>query len=74
MSHAFDSHDDQASFLVLVNRDNQHSLWPGYAGLPAGWRAVHGPGTRQDCLRYVERHWSDMRPASVARGSPAPPQ
>lgn len=65
MSNPFD--DNDGTFLVLVNDENQHSLWPEFAEIPAGWRSVHGPAARQDCLDYIETHWTDMRPASLVR-------
>ncbi|MEU9670903.1 MbtH family protein [Streptomyces bobili] len=58
--------DQDATFLVLVNDENQHSLWPQYADVPAGWTVVHGPDTHAACLEYVERSWTDMRPKSLA--------
>ncbi|AZM58657.1 MULTISPECIES: MbtH family protein [unclassified Streptomyces] len=58
--------DAEGVYLVLVNDENQHSLWPEFAEVPDGWRAVHGPTGRQDCLEYVETHWTDMRPRSLA--------
>ncbi|MFB6838677.1 MbtH family protein [Streptomyces sp. NPDC056361] len=58
--------DPQGRFLVLVNEENQHSLWPSFAAVPAGWRTVFGEGTREACLAYVESHWTDLRPASLA--------
>lgn len=58
--------DAEGVYLVLVNDENQHSLWPEFAEVPDGWRAVHGPAGRQDCLEYVETHWTDMRPRSLA--------
>ncbi|MFJ5778937.1 MbtH family protein [Streptomyces sp. NPDC093094] len=57
--------DPQGTFLVLVNDENQHSLWPSFAEVPAGWRTVVGPDTREACLGHVEEHWSDLRPASL---------
>ena len=63
MSNPFD--DTNGTFLVLVNDENQHSLWPQFAEIPAGWRAVHGPTERQECLEYIETNWTDMRPASL---------
>lgn len=63
MSNPFD--DQDASFLVVVNDENQHSLWPAFAEVPAGWRPVFGPQPRQACLDYVETHWTDLRPASL---------
>ncbi|MFD0385042.1 MbtH family protein [Streptomyces stramineus] len=56
--------DPQARFLVLVNEQNQHSLWP-FAEVPAGWRTAFGEDTREACLDYVETHWADLRPASL---------
>ncbi|MER6999745.1 MbtH family protein [Streptomyces sp. NPDC000410] len=58
--------DPQGRFLVLVNEENQHSLWPSFAEVPAGWRGVFGEDTREACLAYVEEHWTDLRPASLA--------
>lgn len=57
--------DPQARFLVLTNEENQHSLWPAFAEVPAGWRTVFGADSRAACLEYVEAHWTDMRPASL---------
>jgi MbtH protein len=57
--------DPDGTFLVLVNDEQQHSLWPSFADVPAGWVTVKGPDTRQACLDYVEENWKDIRPASV---------
>jgi MbtH protein len=57
--------DDDASFLVLINEEGQHSLWPAHLGAPDGWRTVYGPAARSACLGYVDDHWSDMRPLSL---------
>ncbi|MFC9699429.1 MULTISPECIES: MbtH family protein [unclassified Streptomyces] len=54
-----------AEYLVLVNHENQHSLWPADIEVPDGWNAVHGAASRQSCLDYVDTHWTDMRPASL---------
>ncbi|GAA1669806.1 MbtH family protein [Kribbella sp. NPDC056951] len=63
MSNPFD--DAEGSFLVLVNDENQHSLWPEFAAVPDGWRNVFGPTGRQACLDYIETNWTDLRPASL---------
>ncbi|MGW2317440.1 MbtH family protein [Streptomyces sp. NPDC001680] len=63
MSALFDDADGE--FLVLVNEEEQHSLWPAGLDVPAGWETVHGPDTRQSCLEYIDGHWTDMRPASL---------
>ncbi|ONI77953.1 MbtH family protein [Actinosynnema sp. ALI-1.44] len=57
--------DEDGVFLVLVNDEGQHSLWPSFAAIPAGWTVVYGESTRAACLDYVERTWTDMRPKSL---------
>ena len=59
--------DDNGTFLVLVNDEGQHSLWPSFADIPAGWQSVFGAGTRADCLAYVEQNWADIRPRSLCQ-------
>jgi MbtH protein len=57
--------DDSGQFLVLVNDEDQHSLWPAFVDVPSGWRVVFGAGDRAKCLEYVEENWTDMRPRSL---------
>jgi MbtH protein len=57
--------DDEGTFQVLVNDEEQHSLWPDFAEIPAGWRSVFGPDGREACLAYVEENWRDLRPRSL---------
>jgi MbtH protein len=64
MSNPFD--DADGVFLVVVNDEGQHALWPEFAEIPAGWTGVHGPAGREECLAYVEEHWVDIRPRSLA--------
>ncbi|MFJ6657355.1 MbtH family protein [Streptomyces sp. NPDC091377] len=63
MSNPWD--DADAVFLVLVNDEEQHSLWPAFTPVPAGWRTAHGPAARTECLAYVDKHWTDLRPKSL---------
>lgn len=58
--------DEKGEYLVLCNDEGQHSLWPGHVAVPAGWTAVHGPDALASCTAYVESHWIDMRPRSLA--------
>ena len=64
-SNPFD--DENGTFYVLVNGEDQHSLWPAFADVPAGWRVAFGAAGRQECLDYVEKNWTDMRPLSLIR-------
>jgi len=57
--------DNDGTFLVLRNSEDQHSLWPSFAPVPAGWDIAHSEGSRQECLDYVEANWTDIRPRSV---------
>jgi uncharacterized protein YbdZ (MbtH family) len=57
--------DDTMNFFVLVNDEEQHSLWPTFSDVPAGWRVVHGEASREDCLAYIEENWPDIRPKSL---------
>ncbi|HEU5331345.1 MAG TPA: MbtH family protein [Actinocrinis sp.] len=63
MDNPFD--DTEGRFLVLVNDEGQHSLWPSFAELPAGWRGACGPTDRQSAMDYVEENWTDMRAKSL---------
>lgn len=63
MTNPFD--DPDGRFLVLVNDEDQHSLWPAFAEVPAGWNPVFGEDTRDACLAHVEEHWTDLRPRSL---------
>ncbi|CRK56724.1 Polymyxin synthetase PmxB [Alloactinosynnema sp. L-07] len=57
--------DPDGTYLVLVNDESQRSLWPSFAEVPAGWTVERQAGSRQDCLDYIETHWTDMRPRSL---------
>lgn len=57
--------DENGTFCILINHEGQYSLWPTFADVPAGWKIVYGANTRQSCLDYVEKYWTDMRPKSL---------
>lgn len=52
---------------VVVNDEEQYSIWPVGRELPAGWRADGFTGTEEECLAYIDEVWTDMRPASLRR-------
>ena len=52
---------------VVVNHEEQYSIWPVDRDLPAGWREVGKQGTKAECLAYIEEVWTDMRPLSLRR-------
>ncbi|SPM36895.1 Uncharacterized conserved protein YbdZ, MbtH family [Mycobacterium rhizamassiliense] len=61
--------DDRGDFYVLVNSEAQHSLWPEFADVPAGWDVIYGKADRAACLEYVERNWPDIRSKSLREKS-----
>ncbi|MER5438801.1 MbtH family protein [Streptomyces sp. NPDC002790] len=63
MANPFESPD--ANYVVLVNDENQHSLWPVFVDVPDGWQTVFGEAAREECLAYIEKSWTDMRPKSL---------
>ena len=54
-------------FAVVVNIEEQYSIWPADRELPRGWRAEGTSGTKDDCLAHIQEVWTDMRPLSVRR-------
>ena len=76
MTNPFD--DEQGRFRVLVNDEDQHSLWPVFAEVPAGWRVGFGDGaegvSREEAVTYVEEHWTDLRPRSLRERTEASPE
>ena len=63
--------DEDGRFFVLVNDEEQHSLWPAFAEVPAGWRVVFGEDVKAKCLEYVEQNWTDLRPLSLRQAMAA---
>src|SRR5262245_5340332 len=59
-------------FRVVVNHEEQYSLWPADREPPAGWNDAGKVGTRQECLAHIEEVWTDMRPLSLRRAMDKP--
>ena len=60
-----DDREDTAVYRVVVNHEEQYSIWPLGRELPAGWKDVGKQGPKPGCLRYIEEVWTDMRPRSL---------
>lgn len=60
----FDDDDDRV-YSVVVNDEDQHSIWPADREPPAGWRAVGVSGPKAECLDHISAVWTDMRPRSL---------
>jgi MbtH protein len=57
--------EPQEIFTVVINHEEQYSIWPVNKQVPEKWRDAGMSGSKQDCLAYVRRVWTDMRPLSV---------
>ncbi|WP_409491579.1 MbtH family protein [Amycolatopsis sp. cmx-11-12] len=56
---------DENTYQVLINDEEQYSLWPSDKEIPAGWHATGPRGSRQECMDHVDEVWTDMRPRSL---------
>ncbi len=54
-----------ATFHVVINHEEQYSIWPTTQAIPPGWREAGKTGGKDECLEYIEQHWTDMRPLSL---------
>ncbi len=59
--------DERFEYTVLVNHEEQYSLWPTFKDIPNGWRQVGSVGTKAECLAWVEEVWTDITPLSVRK-------
>jgi len=59
--------DPDGTYLVLINDEGQHSLWPSFVAVPAGWTVALEESSRDACLDYVNANWTDLRPRSLIR-------
>ncbi|HMK90593.1 MAG TPA: MbtH family NRPS accessory protein [Methylocystis sp.] len=59
--------DEKLVYKVVVNHEEQYSIWPDYKDIPAGWRAVGKTGLKPECLEYIKEVWTDMRPLSLRK-------
>lgn len=57
--------DDKTQYCVVMNHEEQYSIWLADRPIPAGWTAVGECGPKPRCLEYIEQHWTDMRPRSL---------
>ncbi|MDB5033602.1 MAG: mbtH [Chlorobi bacterium] len=54
--------EDNTIYVVVVNHEEQYSIWPSDRQLPFGWQSAGKTGTKAECLAYIEEVWTDMRP------------
>ena len=59
--------EDSTTYKVVVNHEDQYSIWPADRENPLGWRDAGKQGSKQDCLDYIKGVWTDMRPLSLRK-------
>jgi MbtH protein len=64
---AWDEEDDSTTFKVVINHEEQYSIWPAATSSPQGWKDVGKKGTKKQCFAYIEEVWTDMRPLNLRR-------
>ncbi len=62
-----DEEEDRETYMVVVNHEEQYSIWSEYRDLPPGWRAAGKSGLKSECLEYINQVWTDMRPLSLRK-------
>jgi MbtH protein len=62
-----ESAEDTAVYQVVVNHEEQYSIWPAERELPLGWKQAGKSGNKADCLAYIKEVWTDMRPLSLRK-------
>ena len=64
---AWEDREDKTIYNVVMNHEEQYSIWPVDREMPLGWKAVGKQGLKQECLDYIEEVWTDMRPLSLRK-------
>jgi len=59
--------EDTTIYKVVVNHEEQYSIWPEYKEIPLGWKDVGKVGFKADCLAFIKEVWTDMRPLSLRK-------
>ena len=64
---SWDDREDTTVYNVVMNHEEQYSIWPADKEIPLGWKAVGKSGLKQECLDYIKEVWTDMRPLSLRK-------
>ena len=62
-----DEREDTTIYNVVVNHEEQYSIWPAGRDLPLGWKEAGKNGLKAECLEYIKEVWTDMRPLSLRK-------
>ena len=64
---SWEEKEDQTIYCVVMNHEEQYSIWPADREKPLGWKAVGKTGPKAECLAYIKEVWTDMRPLSLRK-------
>lgn len=64
---AWDDREDTTVYRVVINYEEQYSIWPVDREIPVGWRDAGKSGSKAECLAYIKEVWTDMRPLSLRK-------
>lgn len=64
---SWDDKEDTTIYKVVINHEEQYSIWPADRENPLGWFDVGKQGLKKECLDYIEEVWTDMRPLSLRK-------
>jgi MbtH protein len=62
-----DEQEDDTTYKVVVNHEEQYSIWPAHRDLPNGWNDAGKSGPKAECLAHIKEVWTDMRPLSLRK-------
>ena len=60
-----DEESDDLVYVILLNGEEQYSIWPSFKDVPSGWKKVGKEGSKSECIAYIDEVWTDMRPLSL---------
>ena len=64
---AWDDEEDTTTYKIVINHEEQYSLWPADKKNPSGWRDVGKQGEKQEMMRYIDKKWPGMQPLRLLK-------
>ena len=62
-----DATEDKTIYKVVINHEEQYSIWPAHRDNPLGWKDAGKRGSERECLAYIKEVWADLRPLSLRK-------
>ncbi len=67
MTDSIPTPEDRMLYRVVVNAEEQYSIWPCELEIPLGWKELAMTGSKKECIKYIADTWTDMRPLSIRK-------